>query len=269
MSKPYRSLAVIGELDLFHPWLFELLDDEERGAELCAQIRAEGLARLFLGSEAGPVELLLCDGRKALHGMLQADGTVHLGSPPLSFAFAAAALGAPVCLPDDDEPLPLGDLFEDEVAEGDPAAPLRARIDRRERTPDGVVLHLALLEGTVALGDVVALPGVGSWTVSALSAEGTPLASASAGELVELVLADFTEPEELVGSLLTADPAPEAVRQLPLDAEDGGGRLWWRDGWVRVAVKDGVATLRAPRLLASGTRVVLARGDAWSVRTIG
>src|SRR5690606_13193734 len=91
----------------------------------------------------------------------------------------------------------------------------------------------------------------------------------AAGELVELWLPEMEEPAELLGALLTAAPAPAATSAVRLDVPDGAGRLWWRDGWVRVAVADGVATLRGPRLLAAGQRAVLARGDTWTVTQVG
>jgi hypothetical protein len=114
----------------------------------------------------------------------------------------------------------------------------------------------------------VHLPGVGQWRIDGISAELAPQPIAGPGEVVDLAFSDVADPGELPGALLLHEPLATTT-SVALDVEDGGGRLWWPDGWVRILVKEGVATLRGPRVVAAGQRAVLARAGKWSMVTLG
>lgn len=268
MDKPFRTVACVGALDMFPAWLTDALGDEDRAAELCRTIKAEGLAWAFVGSPRGPLELVLCDERRTLLAMLHADVTVALTEQPFSFAFIAGALDAPLCLPEEDSALPVHNIWDAEVEPLDPEAATRFRIESRTVEADRLSVTGTVLCGTLSAGHALTLPGVGEWRVDGLSAEGTPRSVAGPGEVVELFFEGVTDPGELPGALLLREPQPPTT-SIKLDVEDGGGRLWWPDGWVRVSVKDGVASLRAPRVLSVGQRAVLARAGQWRLVTLG
>lgn len=268
MDKPFRTVACVGNLEMFPAWLTKVLGDEERATQLCRAIKAEGLAWAFVGSPRGPLELVLCDERRALLAMLHADVTVALTEQPFSFAFVAGALQAPLCLPEEDSALPVHNIWDADVEPLDPEAAVRFRIESRTVSPDGLSLTGTVLCGTLSAGQTVHLPGVGEWRVDGISAEGTPRSVAGPGEVVDLAFSGGEDPGELPGALLLQE-AQAPTTTAALDVEDGGGRLWWPDGWVRVSVKDGVATLRAPRMVAAGQRAVLARSGQWSLVTLG
>ncbi|MFT6146987.1 MAG: hypothetical protein ACJAZO_005105 [Myxococcota bacterium] len=267
VDKPFRTVACVGNLQMFTAWLTDALGDEDRAIELCRTLKADGLAWAFVGSPRGPLELVLCDERRALLAMLHADVTVALIEQPFSFAFVAGALDAPLCLPEDDSALPINSIWDADVDPLNSESPVRFRIDSRTATPEGVSVTGTVLCGTLSPGLSLHLPGVGEWRIDDVSAEGTPRTVAGPGEVVELGFTGISDPGELPGALLVRTPeAP--VTTIRIDVPDGGGRLWWPDGWVRVRVKDGVATLRAPRVVASGQRAVLARAGQWSLITL-
>lgn len=268
VDKPFRTVACVGALDRFAGWLTVTLGDEDRAAELCRAIKAEGLAWAFVGSPRGPLELVLCDERRALLAMLHADVTVALTEQPFSFAFVAGALDAPMCLPEEDSALPVHAIWDADVAPLAPEADACFRVESRTAGPDGLSLTGTVVCGTLSAGQLLHLAGVGEWRIDSVSAEGTPRPVAGPGEVVELAFAGVDDPGELPGALLMAQPV-EAVSTVRVDVPDGGGRLWWPTGWVRVAIKDGTATLKAPRVVVSGQRAVLARAGEWSLVTLG
>ena len=266
MDKPFRTVACVGNLEHMLPWLAQVLTSEERVVDLCAEFKRTGSVWTFLGTERGPLELVLCDERRTLVSLVQADACVAVQPQSMSFAFVAAALGAHLCLPEGDVQLPINAIWEHEVDPIDVSTPFSMRVDAVTKVEGSAIPSGTILSGHVALGDVVTLPGTGSWTVAKILSEESERQTGQAGEVVGLVLSDFETPPELVGSLFCDG---EAVQTVPVAISDGSARLWWSSGWVRASVKDGVATLRAPRILRAGTKLVVARSGEWSLSSVG
>ena len=266
MDKPFRTVACIGDLDSLNTWLADLLDDE-RAAALCAEIKGGGTAWTFLGTERGPLELIVCEPTSAPRALVQADAAVAVSAQPMSFAMVAAALGAPLCLPDDDEPLPVDAIWDVEVEPLDADGSLRLRIEALDRGDDTAPIRGTVVAGRVRVGDTVFLPGIGSGHVAAMFAEDAARNEATTGEVVAVRIEGLSPDKEAVGATLVGDETT-GTTTVRLNVQDGGGRLWWADGWVRVRVEDGVGTLRSPRLVPSGTRAVVARDGAYQLCTL-